>query len=298
MYFKNYPLDILLTESIIYLPNNSFQYVVKNNTKDVVAGLGEIGNPILNVISKATNTVGYDINPKLVDDAQAKKFSHLPTRLLHICIPYDGKRFEKNILTICKKYDPQGLVIHSTIAIGTTRKLQNKLPIPVIYSATRGVHKRMSHDLKRYTKFFAIEQNATNRNWATTEYVSLMKKAGIKTKMMSNPTTLELAKIVVDTSYYGWLINYAQISNMIAQKHGVDYDEMWSFADEIHKFLGNRPKMFPGFIGGHCVVQNLDLIDDDQLSVISEINNLYLKKVKNAKSIAKKYVKGKQSYDK
>jgi hypothetical protein len=125
-----------------------------------------------------------------------------------------------------------------------------------------------------------------------------MKKSGIKTKMMSNPTTLELAKIVVDTSYYGWLINYAQISNMIAQKHGVDYDEMWSFADEIHKFLGNRPKMFPGFIGGHCVVQNLDLIDDDRLSVIEEINNLYLKKVKNAKSIAKKYVKGKQSYDK
>jgi UDP-N-acetyl-D-mannosaminuronate dehydrogenase len=298
MSFKNYPLDILLTESIIYLPNNSFQCVVKNNTKDVVAGLGEIGSPILNVISKATNTVGYDINPKLVDDALAKKFSHLPTRFLHICIPFDGKRFEKNILTICKKYDPRGIVIHSTIAVGTTKKLQNKLSIPVIYSATRGVHKRMIHDLKRYTKFFALEQNAPNRNWATAEYSSLMKKSGIKTKMMSNPTTLELAKIVVDTSYYGWLINYAQISNMIAQKHGVDYDEMWSFADEIHKFLGNRPKMFPGFIGGHCVVQNLDLIDDDRLSVIEEINNLYLKKVKNAKSIAKKYVKGKQSYDK
>jgi len=31
---------------------------------------------------------------------------------------------------------------------------------------------------------------------------------------------------------------------------------MWSFADEIHKFLGNRPKMFPGFIGGHCLDGN------------------------------------------
>ena len=62
-----------------------------------------------------------------------------------------------------------------------------------------------------------------------------------------------MAKIVVDTSYYGWLINYAQLSNMIAIKHKVSYDEMWSFADEIHKFLGNRPKMFPGFIGGHCL---------------------------------------------
>ena len=40
---------------------------------------------------------------------------------------------------------------------------------------------------------------------------------------------------------------------MIAIKNNVDYDKIWSFADEIHKFLGNRPKMFPGFIGGHCL---------------------------------------------
>ena len=69
-----------------------------------------------------------------------------------------------------------------------------------------------------------------------------------------------LAKIICDTSYLGWLINYAQLSNMIAIQYGVDYDEMWNFSDEIHKILGNRPKMYPGFIGGHCVIPNLDLM--------------------------------------
>ena len=54
---------------------------------------------------------------------------------------------------------------------------------------------------------------------------------------------------------------------------------MWSFADEIHKFLGNRPKMFPGFIGGHCVIPNLELIDDKSLNQINQINNLF-KKIK------------------
>jgi hypothetical protein len=49
-----------------------------------------------------------------------------------------------------------------------------------------------------------------------------MKKCNVKTKQMSSPITLELAKIVVDTTYYGWLINYAQISNLIAKKHGVE----------------------------------------------------------------------------
>ena len=97
---------------------------------------------------------------------------------------------------------------------------------------------------------------------------------------MSSPITLELGKIICDTSYYGWLINFAQISKIIADKEKVDYDEMWSFADEIHKFLGNRPKMFPGFIGGHCVIPNLQLIDEHSLNQINYINNMFKKFLK------------------
>ena len=103
------------------------------------------------------------------------------------------------------------------------------------------------------------------------------------TKKMSNPETLELAKIVCDTSYYGWLINYAQLSNLIAKKHKVNYDEMWSFSDEIHKFLGNRPKMYPGLIGGHCVIPNMDLIENDILKFIKKINSNYERAINKPK---------------
>ena len=268
----------------------------KTNTKDIVAGLGEIGFPIMKLISSGTLVIAYDTNPALRKKTIPQKHQLLKTKFLHVCIPFN-ESFEKNIIVLIKKFNPQGLVIHSTISPGTTKKLQDKTSIPIIYSAIKGVHRRMLHDLKRYTKFFALEPQAPNEKWATKEYANLMKKCGVKTKKMSNPITLELAKIVTDTSYYGWLINYAQISNIIAQKHGVDYDEMWSFAEEIHKFLGNRPKLFPGFIGGHCVIPNLSLINEESLWQIDKINNLYTQKVKDAKSIAKKYVKGKQSYD-
>ena len=263
-------------------------------TKDVVAGLGEIGSPILQLISKRIKVVGYDINPKLVKK-QNKKIQNLKTKFIHICIPFN-KKFEKNVIFLNKKFQPQGIVIHSTISPGTTKKIQSKLSVPVIYSATRGIHNRMINDLKRYTKFYALELKAPRATWASNNYSKLMKKCGIKTKKMSNPVTLELAKIIVDTSYYGWLINYAQLSNMIAIQYKANYDEMWSFADEIQKFLGNRPKMFPGFIGGHCVIPNLELIKDKKLNRINEINKIYRKKVKNAKSISKKYAKRKQSY--
>jgi len=266
------------------------------NKKNVVAGLGEIGNPILKLISKHYETIGYDLNPKLMNKSKFKKLEHLGTQILHICIPFTTN-FIDNVLSLSDKFNPEIIVIHSTASPYTTRKIQSKLSIPVIYSATRGVHRRMESDLKKYTKFFAIESNAPNEKWATKEYVNLMKKCGVKTKKMTNPITLELAKIVTDTSYYGWLINYAQISNMIAKKHSVDYDEMWSFAEEIHKYLGNRPKLFPGYIGGHCVIPNLSLIDEKSLRQIDKINNLYSQKVKNSKLIAKKYSKGRQSYD-
>ncbi len=250
--------------------------------KDVVAGIGEIGKPILKLLSKQNITVGFDLNPDLMDQRKFQRYKNLQTSFLHITIPVTGK-FINNVLKLDKKFQPECIVIHSTIKPGTTKKLQEKLSIPVIYSATRGIHKRMIYDLKRYTKFFVISENAPRGKWASSRFVKLMKRCGIKTKKMSKPETLELAKIICDTSYLGWLVNYAQLSNKIAIEHGVDYDEMWSFSDEIHKLLGNRPKMYPGYIGGHCVIPNLKLINDSTLSIINDMNNRYAKKLKKTK---------------
>jgi len=259
-----------------------------NKEKDVLCGLGEIGSPLLKLISTSIKTIGYDVNPKLVNESELLKFSSLPTELLHICIPY-GEKFEENVLELISKFKPLGVIIHSTIKPGTTEKLQKRLKIPVIYSATRGVHKRMLKDLKRYSKFYSVYDWAPNSVWIKKTFENRMKKAGVKTKLMSSPLALELAKIVVDTSYYGWLINYAQLSNMIAVKNKVDYDEMWSFAEEIHQYLGNRPKMFPGFIGGHCIIPNLDLMNDQTLNLIKEINSDYAKILKKRQAQGKKY---------
>ena len=256
--------------------------------KDVVAGLGEIGLPILKLLSKNQTISGYDINDNLMNKSKFKKFESYKTSFLHIAIPFTQK-FLPNITSLFKKFKPECIVIHSTISPGTTTKLQIKFNIPIIYSSTRGVHKTMLKDLKRYTKFFAISKNAPKKQWAITSFSKKMKFAGIKTKQMSTPETLELAKIICDTSYLGWLVKYAQISNLIAQKFGVNYDEMWAFSDEIHKFLGNRPKMFPGFIGGHCVIPNLKLLNNESLNLINEFNEFYDKEFKDTKTITKKH---------
>ncbi len=258
--------------------------------KDVVVGLGEIGFPILKLLSKKQTTVGYDVNKKLMDDFKFKKFNHLETSFLHVAIPVTSK-FDTNLLKLYTKFKPECIIIHSTVGPGTTERIQKKLVVPLLYSATRGVHTRMLKDLKRYTKFFAISSKAPKKHWAARTYSRKMKNCGVKIKQMSKPETLELAKILCDTSYLGWLINYSQLTNVIAKSYNVNYDEMWLFSDEIHKFLDNRPKMYPGYIGGHCVIPNLELIHDKTLNLIKTLNDSYLKKVKNSKSIKQKYLK-------
>ena len=242
--------------------------------KDLVIGLGEIGLPIFKLLSRKIPTEGFDKNPEL--NIQKSSTKNYKICFIHICIPFN-KSFINEVLKLEKKFKPRGIVIHSTISPHTTEKLQKKLDVPVIYSATRGIHKRMLHDLKRYVKFYSVYEYVPNSKDLTKKFETRLKKCNIKFQKMSDPLTLELAKIICDTSYYGWLINYAQISKTITEKENVDYDEMWTFSDEIHKFLGNRPKLFPGFIGGHCVIPNLDLINEKTLNQIKVINNIFKK---------------------
>ena len=142
--------------------------------KDIVAGLGEIGLPILKILSKKENIVGYDLNEKLMDEKKFNKFNDIPTSFLHIAIPVT-KKFDSNLIKLSKKFQTECIVIHSTIPPGTTEKMQKKLDCPLIFSAIRGVHKRMSKDMKRYTKFFALSNSAPKKEWAIKSFSKKMK---------------------------------------------------------------------------------------------------------------------------
>ena len=67
--------------------------------KDVVAGLGEIGLPILKLISKKEIVVGYDLDKNLMNPKKFKKLENNPTRFLHVAIPAT-KKFNSNIISL------------------------------------------------------------------------------------------------------------------------------------------------------------------------------------------------------
>ena len=94
--------------------------------KDVVVGLGEIGNPLLKTLSKNALVIGYDKDIKLMDQKKFEKYGDLQTSFLHIAIPV-AKKFISNVITLQKKFQPDCIVVHSTIGPGYTTKLQSKM---------------------------------------------------------------------------------------------------------------------------------------------------------------------------
>jgi len=240
---------------------------------DVILGMGEVGETLFDLLVKRNfNCVGIDsVNSKSKNYSENKIIEN--PEYLHVCLPGELIEFT-NIVSnwINEIKGLKAVVIHSTVKPGTTKKIQEKSTIPVLFSPVRGVHRRFLDDIKKYTKFISTDDKQLD-----TKIKIDLEKRFEKVDWMSTTKTAELAKILVDTTYYGWLINYAQITKMICEKEGIDFDEMWKFADEIHENLGNRPKMYPGIIGGHCVIPNLNLVEYENLDIIKKINEVYEK---------------------
>jgi len=238
---------------------------------DIILGMGEVGQTLFNLlIDRKFDCVGIDL-----DNSKCKNFSENNKienpEYLHVCLPGELTGFTDIVLGWIKKIkNIQVVIVHSTVKPGTTKNIQKKSSIPILFSPVRGIHKRFLDDIKKYTKFISFDGKEIDSRIKID-----LENRFEKIDWMSTTKTAELAKILVDTTYYGWLINYAQITKMICEKENIDFDEMWKFADEIHENLGNRPKMFPGIIGGHCVIPNLNLIEYENLDIIKKINEIY-----------------------
>ena len=240
---------------------------------DIILGMGEVGETLFDLlVDRKFDCIGIDL-----DDSKCKNYTENEIienpQYLHVCLPGELEKFTDIVIEwINKIKNIQVVVIHSTVKPGTTKTIQERLSIPILFSPVRGVHRRFLDDIKKYTKFISFDGTEIN-----SKIKKDLENRFEKVDWMSTTKTAELAKILVDTTYYGWLINYAQITKMICEKENVDFDEMWKFADEIHENLGNRPKMFPGIIGGHCVIPNLNLVEYENLDMIKKVNEMYEK---------------------
>src|SRR5262249_13411718 len=190
--------------------------------------------------------------PILKHDIERREFSE-PIGVMHICIPFQsGAQFEAQTIEYIRRFNPELTIINSTVVPGTIRTIAEKTGRPVAYSPVRGKHVKMAKDLLHYRKFVAAQVDA----WAE-QAEQHFSTHGMKTGRMPDPETLEVAKLG-ETTYFGVIIAWAQEFNRYVEKVGGTYDDAIEFFEEV-AFLP-RQRYFPGFIGGHCVMANINLL--------------------------------------
>lgn len=212
--------------------------------KTLVVGLGEVGGALAAVLDRKETVLRHDVEPVDIRDE---------VEVMHFCIPFQSpEQFENIAVSYIRRFNPKLTIVNSTVLPGTTRSLANKTRAALAYSPVRGKHIRMQEDLLRYTKFVAATTDEAVRR-AQAHFES----AGMKTRRMGTVESLEIAKLA-ETSYFGICIAFAQELNRYTERLGGNFDDAIGFFEEVD-FLP-RVRYFPGFIGGHCVVPNLNLL--------------------------------------
>lgn len=217
---------------------------MSEQSKIVVVGLGEVGKPLLKLISEHHEVIGVDIRPPL-DPV-------LNVDILHVCYPFEIKDFVSETTRYIELFKPKLTIINSTVGVGTTRSIAERTGAAVAHSPVRGKHARMLEELKTYTKFVGAMDPMSGRH-AAEHFHSL----GLKTRILSAPEATELAKLT-ETTYFGLMIAWAQEVERYCDRTRQAYEEIAAFYEEIRFFPS--VKYFPGIIGGHCVIPNIEIL--------------------------------------
>lgn len=238
----------------------------KKNTRTGVGilGFGEVGQAVAKFYKNPRFRNRYGGQAKIKD---LKRDDGLESvEILHICIPW-SKNFISIVQQEIKAIRPELTIIHSTVPVGTTKKIISGLPRvcrKVVHSPIRGIHPYLYEGIKIFVKYIGAD-NKKAGEVAKKHLESL----GIKTKLFMPSATTEIGKLL-DTAYYGLVIAWHGEMKKLCDKYAIDFDK--AVADfnltynEGYKKLGKlnvlRPVLYPPKegIGGHCVVENAAIL--------------------------------------
>lgn len=219
---------------------------------DLVIGMGEVGNALADILLMTWQVIKKDL--LIRKDIRELRVGMRQIETMHICFPY-GNDFVDQVVAYIELYGPGLTIIHSTVQPGTTALIDEATPEhPVAYSPVRGRHTEMVNDLLRYKKFVSAPSDEAIIDKAGT----VLSDAHFQVEVMRPCEALELAKLL-ETTYSGILIAWAQEMNRYCFTVGAELEDVSKFFAEIDYLPDHY--FHPGYIGGHCIIQNLGLLD-------------------------------------
>jgi UDP-N-acetyl-D-mannosaminuronate dehydrogenase len=130
----------------------------------------------------------------------------------------------------------------------------------------------MFEDINAYPKFIGADSDE-----AFQLAKELFSSIGLKSSRMSSTETSELSKLL-ETTYSGILIGWMHEIERLSNKYGVDWKETLQLPAAANQRIEfKRPTdIFPGFIGGHCIMPNIALLlqenESDYLTAVVNSN--------------------------
>ncbi|MCL5949894.1 MAG: GDP-mannose dehydrogenase [Candidatus Bathyarchaeota archaeon] len=255
--------------------------------KVLIIGLGEIGHTLFALLNEAKESFavyGLDLDEAKMGALKQSR-DKIPRKIdtLHVCLPCGSQeKFAEVVAGYVEEFKPKLAIINSTVPPGTTLKVAGKCKCLVAHSPARGVHKSPEHmiwEMKRWTKYVG-GANAVAGKAAKLHF----EKLGLKVKVLKSCRETELAKLF-ETTYRAWMITCFQEMHRISKAFDADFNETVDFLEDTHRLRFDRPVMFPGVIGGHCLIPNTELLlksyDSEFLRLILESNEKRKEEIKD-----------------
>lgn len=206
--------------------------------------------------------------------------------VLHICYP-EHPTFVDTTLRYVAQYKPKLTIINSSVSVGTTEKLGSHF----VYSPVRGRHPNLAKEMRVFAKIVASKDE--NMAKLAQRYFA---GAGFFALTSDDPTGIELMKLLSNI-HMGLEIAWRQEVSRILKRfnaHEEDY-EVWeeTYRNGLLK-IGDynliRSQMKPGPIGGHCVRQCTEILNDQidspALKFILESDDQVRQETKQLKVVA------------
>ncbi|MBT4935419.1 Gfo/Idh/MocA family oxidoreductase [Candidatus Woesearchaeota archaeon] len=216
----------------------------------LIVGFGEIGKSMYNVIDE---TKKFTLFKKDVEPLEL----HQEIDVMHVCVPFFDN-FVDIVSEYINQYKPKLTIINSTVQPGITNQIFAKTNALIVHSPVRGRHPNLEGGIKRFIKFIG----------PTTEEAGKRAKehfdeCNVTSEVLTSATNTELGKLL-STTYYAANIAFHQEMNRICGHFGAEFTESVTRFNETctmdidHKIP--RPVMFPGVIGGHCLMPNIEIL--------------------------------------
>lgn len=221
-----------------------------------ILGAGQIGRSIFEVYQEKQPQDKIMVRDLYINDLEEG------LDVLHVALPGDLENFVDLVKENQSAYHPGVTIIHSTVPVGTTKQIPGAVHAPV-----RGVHPNLKEGILTFVMYIGANDPKA-RDLAE----QILTRLDIPISRMDNSDATELAKMA-STTYYGVCIAYHAYMKKLCDQVGVSFVSVindWnSTYNAGYTRLGKqnvvRPVLYPppdDIIGGHCVVENAELLEE------------------------------------